>query len=223
MKLTRNKLRKMILLEMVKSTAADIPLAKYQSEFARKKAEIDPETRKALRDLDDDNMQGYNIAQSLGSQESSPEYVKKTRLKAALRNIPGANKLAKNVPLKDTVYPGLIKMLSADHLGIDLFVLDNRHMGDPYKPITRYAPDKILKRINSTGQYTYEDIPHLEVWNIRVPSPSASYYYPTLRKYLALLAFGFPAMDDDEMKVEHAILRAILDLRINYKAHSWHR
>ena len=97
MKLTRNKLRKMILLEMVKSTAADIPLAKYQSEFARKKAEIDPETRKALRDLDDDNMQGYNIAQSLGSQESSPEYVKKTRLKAALRNIPGANKLAKNI------------------------------------------------------------------------------------------------------------------------------
>ncbi len=98
MKLSRQQLRKIILLEMERQTADDVPSAQHQAAYFRRKAGIDPDARQTLRTFGDaDASQEYELARSLGSQETRSQNVNELKIRKYAQQIeaylPGFSKL----------------------------------------------------------------------------------------------------------------------------------
>ena len=84
---------------MERQTGFDVPSAKQQAAYFRRKAGIDPDTRRALRTLgDDDETQTYELAKSLGSQEMSAQDINQLTIRKYAQQIepylPGFSKLS---------------------------------------------------------------------------------------------------------------------------------
>ena len=88
MKITRKQLRRMILLEMERQTGFDVPSARQQATYFRRKAGIDPDTRRTLRTLGDvDGSQETELAKSLGSQEASASTINQLKIRKYAQQI----------------------------------------------------------------------------------------------------------------------------------------
>ena len=233
MRITRQQLRKLILLEMERQTAFDMPSTKQQQTYFRNKAGLDPETRQKLSAMDkDSSFQGYELASMLGSQEMDPGKLDQVRIDKALNSIPGVNELKHGAPgsMDAQHYDYLKEFLSGNRIVLTLQVLLEDmidHAG--YK--NQDTLDDIHNEIVMKSIYSYNDIPYLVIYDAYITKaehkswnspalhkPGRRIEFHHVRDNLSSLAYGEKDLNG-EMKIDHAVLNAILDLDLDYIAY----
>jgi len=111
---------------MERQTAGDIPSAKQQAAYFRRKAGIDPEMRRALSALGDgDEAQEYELSKSLGSQEMRAQDINQLTIRKYAQQIEPYLPGFSNLP-----YPMMEVVVKYVFMSANPYIYTNVQMSD---------------------------------------------------------------------------------------------